>query len=126
MRCAPLVLNVAASHLALSKPGDLSAPAGEELSRGAALNLFVPPREGAQVKSELEAVASSVAALAGPSLAAAAAAAAQQPQQSAGQPENLIEQTMQALAKPAQPTAAAPNPQTGHGVSPGNPPSYPY
>ncbi len=94
--------------------------AGEELSRAAGLNLFVPPQDGTQVKLELEA-ASSVAGLAGLQVAA---------ERPAVEPANLIQQTMQALAQAqaqeqesAQSEAAA-APQTG--VSAGNPPSYPY
>ena len=106
------------SQDALSKPVGLFCGVGEELSRAAALNLFVPLQDGAQVKLELEA-ASSVAGLAG------LQAAAERP---AFEPTNLIQQTMQALARAqeqqSEPSEVAAKPETGPSV--GNPPSYPY
>ncbi len=108
-------------HPVLSNRWGLFCGAGEELSRAAGLNLFVPPQDGGQVKLELEA-ASSVAGLAG------VQAVAERP---AVDPANLIQQTMQALAQAQaqeqqQPAQSEASTAAQSGVSAGNPPLCPY
>ena len=97
--------------------GSVFCGPGEELSRAAGLNLFVPPQDGVQVKLELEA-ASSVARLAG------VQAVAERP---AVEPANLIQQTMQALAQAQaeeqQPARSDASTAAQTGVSAGNPPT---
>jgi hypothetical protein len=91
--------------------------AGDELARAAALNLFEPPpQDGAQVKLELEAAASSVAALAGPLHV--------QPRESEVSSAHLLHQTMQALAHP--PGQQSMHNQEAPAAGVGNPPAYPY
>ena len=90
--------------------------AGEELARAAALNLFEPPEDGAQGKLELEAAASSVAALAGPLHVA--------PQKSEVSSAHLLHQTMQALAQRSGQQTVHDQQVPAAGI--GNPPAYPY
>lgn len=79
------------------------------------------------MKTEIDEAAGSVAAMAA---AAAKHSQLHQSQQQVGQAPTLIEQTMQALAQ--QPAGLASQTQktagtaAQTGVSPGNPPSYPY